>query len=277
MQELEKILEEIDETIERYGKNPYIDEKVNDLCYGLNTAKDIIRKHISRENDSEITRSSRDTDILIAEEVLDKLQFFGGQRAGRELWNDKPREVQDEDIASFNRDIEWLREFIRKYMNSGGMMMKIRDNETGEVFEYGTNIHHALRISRNGGCLIFENLQNGDGSLENGDGGYSFVLDDGMTPKESDSPDAINYATYANIGGFHGDTAKNDCWIPVDKNNVPDHEILACDRYKNELIGYLSYNADSEEFVCESDECIMYQVIAWMEKPEPYRPERSEE
>ena len=68
----------------------------------------------------------------------------------------------------------------------------------------------------------------------------------------------------------------NDGWIPVDKNNVPDHEILACDRYKNELIGYLSYNADSEEFVCESDECIMYQVIAWMEKPEPYRPERSE-
>ena len=68
----------------------------------------------------------------------------------------------------------------------------------------------------------------------------------------------------------------NDGWIPVDKNNVPDHEILACDRYKNELIGYLSYNADSEEFVCESDECIMYQVIAWMEKPEPYRPERSD-
>lgn len=29
MQELKKILEEIDETIERYGKNPYIDEKSN--------------------------------------------------------------------------------------------------------------------------------------------------------------------------------------------------------------------------------------------------------
>ena len=69
-------------------------------------------------------------------EILDKFSFFGGQRAGRELWNDKPREVQDEDIASFNRDIEWLREFInmmirqeshvfnrgsvnRKHMNDG--------------------------------------------------------------------------------------------------------------------------------------------------------------
>ena len=47
MQELEKILDEIDETIERYGKNPYIDEKVTDLCYGLNIAKDIIRKHMN--------------------------------------------------------------------------------------------------------------------------------------------------------------------------------------------------------------------------------------
>ena len=52
-------------------------------------------------------------------EILDKLSFFGGQRAGRELWNDKPREVQDEDIASFNRDIEWLRGVIRKHMNDG--------------------------------------------------------------------------------------------------------------------------------------------------------------
>lgn len=49
-----------------------------------------------------------------ANEILDKLCFFGGQRAGRELWNAKPRKVQDEDIANFNRDIEWLRDFIRR-------------------------------------------------------------------------------------------------------------------------------------------------------------------
>lgn len=50
-------------------------------------------------------------------EILDKLQFFGGQRAGRELWNDKSREVQDEDIVSFNRDIEYLKDIIRKHMS----------------------------------------------------------------------------------------------------------------------------------------------------------------
>lgn len=50
-----------------------------------------------------------DIDLL---EILDKLQFFGGQRAGRELWNEKPRHVQDADIAAFNRDIEILRQVV---------------------------------------------------------------------------------------------------------------------------------------------------------------------
>lgn len=133
MQELEKILEEINETIESYGANPYIDEKVTDLCYGMNIAKDIIRKHLSHENDSENARSSRDTDLLIANEVLDKLQFFGGQRAGRELWNNKPRKVQNEDIASFNRDIEYLKEIIRKYMNDDWIPVEERLPELGRI------------------------------------------------------------------------------------------------------------------------------------------------
>lgn len=64
--ELEKILEEIDETIERYGKNPYIDGKVTDLCYGMNIAKDIIRKHM---NNGWISVEERlpedDIDVLI--------------------------------------------------------------------------------------------------------------------------------------------------------------------------------------------------------------------
>ena len=59
-------------------------------------------------------------------DMLDKLSFFGGQRAGRELWNDKPRDVQDEDIANFNRDIEYLRDFIRKHMNDGWIPVEDR-------------------------------------------------------------------------------------------------------------------------------------------------------
>lgn len=47
MQELSKILEEIDETIERYKENPRLESV--DICYGLNQAKRIIRKHAEHE------------------------------------------------------------------------------------------------------------------------------------------------------------------------------------------------------------------------------------
>ena len=126
MQELEKILEEIDREAKEYMEIDFGDEYNAGIKDMAEMSKKIIRKYLSRENDSEITRSPRDTDVLIALEVLDKLSFFGGQRAGRELWNDKPREVQDEDIASFNRDIEWLREFIRNHMNDGWISVNER-------------------------------------------------------------------------------------------------------------------------------------------------------
>lgn len=216
--------------------------------------------------------------------------------------------------------------------------MKIRDNKTGEIFNYGSDGHHALSISKNGGFLTFENLQNGDGSLENGCGGYSFVLDDGKTPEESDSKEAMYGATYANIGGFNIDTLENilqeiegeiaeiiDCsdsksrmlarhwnncinvvekiikkhlsddndnkcsecsrrkfylsgykdgkkengdWIPVKPDNLPDIEVLCCDNYGEMLIGYMS--STEEGYICDSEECTMYDVVAWMSLPKPY-------
>ena len=45
-------------------------------------------------------------------DILDKVDFFQGQRAGRELWNDKPFEVQEQDIANFSRDISLVKEYI---------------------------------------------------------------------------------------------------------------------------------------------------------------------
>ena len=45
MQELKKILEEIDEMIEGIKENPSSGDV--DVCYGLNAAKKIIRKHMS--------------------------------------------------------------------------------------------------------------------------------------------------------------------------------------------------------------------------------------
>lgn len=45
IQELEKILEEIDEEIKEHRKDPELSDV--DICYGLNKAKDIIRKHMN--------------------------------------------------------------------------------------------------------------------------------------------------------------------------------------------------------------------------------------
>ena len=45
-------------------------------------------------------------------EILDKMNFFQGQRAGRELWNDKPFEVQEEDLENFKRDINTIESYI---------------------------------------------------------------------------------------------------------------------------------------------------------------------
>lgn len=47
-------------------------------------------------------------------DILDKWEFFYGQRAGRELWADKPTEVQDEDITNFCRDLGLVREALER-------------------------------------------------------------------------------------------------------------------------------------------------------------------
>ena len=46
-------------------------------------------------------------------DILDKMELFQGQRAGRELWNDKPKEVQDKDIADFIKDINYIRSYLQ--------------------------------------------------------------------------------------------------------------------------------------------------------------------
>ena len=46
-------------------------------------------------------------------DILERFDFFQGQRAGRELWNDKPKDVQDKDIESFSRDCRLLIEYVK--------------------------------------------------------------------------------------------------------------------------------------------------------------------
>ena len=45
-------------------------------------------------------------------DIVEKFEFFQGQRAGRELWAEKPRNVQDKDLKNFVEDCLKLKEFL---------------------------------------------------------------------------------------------------------------------------------------------------------------------
>lgn len=48
-------------------------------------------------------------------DILEKFKFFQGQRAGRELWNIKPKDVQDQDLKDFNCGIEKVISFLKSH------------------------------------------------------------------------------------------------------------------------------------------------------------------
>jgi len=69
-----------------------------------------------------------DNVITKAFDILDKLDFFGGQRAGRELWAEKPLEVQNKDIENFSRDIAFLRTLINRLEDENKRLKTEKDN-----------------------------------------------------------------------------------------------------------------------------------------------------
>ena len=51
-------------------------------------------------------------EVVRALDVLDRMDFFQGQRAGRELWNGKPYKVQEQDLADFSQGIATVKKVI---------------------------------------------------------------------------------------------------------------------------------------------------------------------
>lgn len=45
-------------------------------------------------------------------DIINKFEFFQGQRAGRELWFDKEYSVQEADLVNFRQDCYDLLEYI---------------------------------------------------------------------------------------------------------------------------------------------------------------------
>ena len=96
------------------------------------------------------------------------------------------------------------------------------------------------------------------------------MLDDGKTPEESISADAVNGATYANIGGLHRDNTDNDGWISVEER-LPDNNenVLVTTDMGLIASGYIAHGT----WITDQEPDY---PIAWRPLPEPYSPERSD-
>lgn len=65
-------------------------------------------------------------------------------------------------------------------------------------------------------------------------------------------------------------------WIPCSETvDIPDHEVLACDKRGEMIIGYLVYYG--KQWICESETEILFNPVAWMEKPERYVERKQDE
>lgn len=66
-------------------------------------------------------------------------------------------------------------------------------------------------------------------------------------------------------------------WIPVSER-LPEEgkEVLFCDAYGNFMLAeYLEVDEDDygKSYTAENDGCVMYDVVAWLPLPEPYKGE----
>ena len=97
-------------------------------------------------------------------EILDKMEFFQGQRAGRELWASKPEKIQNEDIESFNRDIQKIRDYVLKSQKTLERIVErleiLYDESQDKLSEnfiyydgWGDGVDMAMRVVKEGGGM----------------------------------------------------------------------------------------------------------------------------
>ena len=98
MQELEKILEEIDETIERYKENANVEAV--DICYGMKVAKKIIRNHMNGGW------------IPVGERLPEKNEYFADTSSDREFPNGYYRRLE---IAYMTDTVEYTHGYYDGY------------------------------------------------------------------------------------------------------------------------------------------------------------------
>lgn len=80
-------------------------------------------------------------------DILNKFEFFQGQRAGRELWSNKPKEVQDKDITDFIKDINYIRSYLQDSVvlsREEYERLKRVENEKDRLYEIKLDLENQL-------------------------------------------------------------------------------------------------------------------------------------
>ena len=61
-------------------------------------------------------------------DILDKMELFQGQRAGRELWNDKPKEVQGKELTNYFDNRVFKIKYITDYEQKDGYVVFVDES-----------------------------------------------------------------------------------------------------------------------------------------------------
>ena len=75
-----------------------------------------------------------DNEIRKANDILDKFDFFS-QRAVRELWSDKPKDIQDKDIENFLNDVKFLKDLINRQKAEIERLKRLLEEEEAKYKE----------------------------------------------------------------------------------------------------------------------------------------------
>ena len=74
-------------------------------------------------------------------EICDKLDFFQGQRAGRELWLSKPVEVQNEDLVNFGKNIAFIKDVLNCQQAE---IERLEEKLSVEIADGGASCHMCI-------------------------------------------------------------------------------------------------------------------------------------
>lgn len=107
------------------------------------------------DNEKTSATAMSDDEIIKANDILDKFDFFN-QRVGRELWSDKPKDIQDKDIENFSNNVKFLKDFINRLQTDKEVLIAGHETLQKALAEKDTEIERLKASNKNKLDLIHD-------------------------------------------------------------------------------------------------------------------------